>query len=118
MKIKPLISCFLPQDDQISLDKPSSGGGGLREPASLAHSAYSLAASAFSSQDTQLYINGAGLSYGYRGYPGLGAAMQHPVSLTTGAATQSNGEDGGGGRTDGWRGEGLYRDGEEMDGTK
>uniref|UniRef100_A0A8C2ZN17 Nucleolar protein 4-like b n=1 Tax=Cyclopterus lumpus TaxID=8103 RepID=A0A8C2ZN17_CYCLU len=61
------------------------------EPASLAHSAYSLAASAFSSQDSQLYINGAGLSYGYRGYPGLGAAMQHPVSLTTGAAAQSNG---------------------------
>ncbi|XP_059188231.1 nucleolar protein 4-like isoform X2 [Centropristis striata] len=75
-------------DEQISLDKPSSGG--LREPASLAHSAYSLAASAFSSQDSQLYINGAGLSYGYRGYPGLGAAMQHPVSLTTGAAAQSN----------------------------
>lgn len=92
--LKPLISCFLCQDEQISLDKPSSGGGGLREPASLAHSAYSLAASAFSSQDTQLYINGAGLSYGYRGYPGLGAAMQHPVSLTTGAAAQSNGEDG------------------------
>ncbi|XP_040008160.1 nucleolar protein 4-like [Xiphias gladius] len=78
-------------DEQISLDKPSSGGGSLREPASLAHSAYSLAASAFSSQDTQLYINGAGLSYGYRGYPGLGAAMPHPVSLTTGAAAQSNG---------------------------
>ncbi|XP_047425892.1 nucleolar protein 4-like isoform X2 [Mugil cephalus] len=77
-------------DEQISLDKPSSGGSGLREPASLANSAYSLAASAFSSQDTQLYINGAGLSYGYRGYPGLGAAMQHPVSLTTGAAAQSN----------------------------
>lgn len=85
------MSCLLLQDEQISLDKPSSGGG-LREPASLAHSAYSLAASAFSSQDTQLYINGAGLSYGYRGYPGLGAAMQHPVSLTTGAAAQSNGE--------------------------
>ncbi|XP_044066126.1 nucleolar protein 4-like isoform X4 [Siniperca chuatsi] len=78
-------------DEQISLDKPSSGGGGLKEPASLAHSAYSLAASAFSSQDTQLYINGAGLSYGYRGYPGLGTAIQHPVSLTTGTAAQSNG---------------------------
>nr|XP_040049169.1 nucleolar protein 4-like isoform X1 [Gasterosteus aculeatus aculeatus]XP_040049171.1 nucleolar protein 4-like isoform X1 [Gasterosteus aculeatus aculeatus] len=78
-------------DEQISLDKPSSGGGGLREPASLAHSAYSLAASAFASQDSQLYINGAGLSYGYRGFPGLGAPMQHPVSLTTGAAGQSNG---------------------------
>uniref|UniRef100_A0A8C5D299 Nucleolar protein 4-like n=2 Tax=Gouania willdenowi TaxID=441366 RepID=A0A8C5D299_GOUWI len=84
-------------DEPISLDKPSLGGGGgggaLREPASLAHSAFSLAASAFSSQDSNsLYINGSGLSYGYRGYPGLGAAMQHPVSLTTSAAvTQSNG---------------------------
>ncbi|XP_030589055.1 nucleolar protein 4-like isoform X2 [Archocentrus centrarchus] len=80
-------------DEQISLDKPSGVGGGLREPASLAHSAYSLAASAFSSQDSQLYINGAGLSYGYRGYPGLSTTMQHPVSLTTGttAAAQTNG---------------------------
>uniref|UniRef100_I3KC60 Nucleolar protein 4-like b n=2 Tax=Oreochromis niloticus TaxID=8128 RepID=I3KC60_ORENI len=73
-------------DEQIALDKPSGVGGVLREPASLAHSAYSLAASAFSSQESQLYINGAGLSYGYRGYPGLSATMQHPVSLTTGAA--------------------------------
>uniref|UniRef100_A0A3P8VN15 Nucleolar protein 4-like b n=1 Tax=Cynoglossus semilaevis TaxID=244447 RepID=A0A3P8VN15_CYNSE len=78
-------------DEQISLDKSSSGGGGVREPASLAHSAYSLATSAFSSQDAQLYINGAGLSYGFRGYPGLGAAMQHPISLTTGTAAQTNG---------------------------
>ncbi|KAK5895065.1 hypothetical protein CesoFtcFv8_011688 [Champsocephalus esox] len=78
-------------DEPVSLDKASGGGGGLREPASLAHSAYSLAASAFSSQDSQLYINGAGLSYGYRGYPGLGATMQHAVSQTTGAASQSNG---------------------------
>nr|XP_023861811.1 nucleolar protein 4-like [Salvelinus alpinus] len=71
-----------PQEEQIALDKPSS-----REPASLAHSAYSLAASAYS-QD-QLYING-GLNYSYRGYGGLGASMQHPVSLTT-ATAQSNG---------------------------
>uniref|UniRef100_A0A096M082 Nucleolar protein 4-like b n=1 Tax=Poecilia formosa TaxID=48698 RepID=A0A096M082_POEFO len=80
-------------DEQVSLEKPSGGGGGaaLRDPVSLAHSAYSLAASAFPSQDSQLYINGAGLSYGYRGYPGLSAAIQHPVSLTTGTATQSNG---------------------------
>uniref|UniRef100_A0A3P8VHC8 Nucleolar protein 4-like b n=1 Tax=Cynoglossus semilaevis TaxID=244447 RepID=A0A3P8VHC8_CYNSE len=86
-------------DEQISLDKSSSGGGGVREPASLAHSAYSLATSAFSSQDAQLYINGAGLSYGFRGYPGLGAAMQHPISLTTGTAAQTNGRNsrGGGG---------------------
>lgn len=85
-------SCFPLQDEQLSLDKPSSGGGGVREPPSLAHSAYSLAASAFSSQDAPLYINGAGLSYAYRGYPGLGGTMQHPVSLTTAAAAQSNGE--------------------------
>lgn len=84
-------SCFPLQDEQLSLDKPASGG--VREPPSLAHSAYSLAASAFSSQDAPLYINGAGLSYAYRGYPGLGATMQHPVSLTTGATAQSNGED-------------------------
>ncbi|XP_054642990.1 nucleolar protein 4-like [Dunckerocampus dactyliophorus] len=79
-------------DEQVSLDKPSScGGGALREPASLAHSAYSLAASTFSNQEPQLYINGAGLSYGYRGYLGLSAAMQHPISLTTGTTAQSNG---------------------------
>ena len=93
LKLTPRGSLSPPQDEPVSLDKASGGGGGLREPASLAHSAYSLAASAFSSQDSQLYINGAGLSYGYRGYPGLGAAMQHPVSQTTGAASQSNGED-------------------------
>lgn len=91
---RPFTSCFLCQDEQIPLDKPSSGGGGgaLREPLSLAHSAYSLAASAFSAQDATLYINGAGISYTYPGYPGLGAAMQHPVSLTGGNAAQSNGE--------------------------
>lgn len=85
-------SSFLWQDEQIALDKPSSGGGILREPSSLAHSAYSLAASAFSSQDATLYINGAGISYTYRGYPGLSAAMQHPVSLTGGTSAQSNGK--------------------------
>ncbi|XP_076131907.1 nucleolar protein 4-like b isoform X2 [Alosa pseudoharengus] len=69
-------------EEPIALDKPST-----REPASLAHSAYSLAATAYS-QD-QLYING-GLNYSYRGYSGLGASMPQPVSLTTGTA-QSNG---------------------------
>ncbi|XP_077369768.1 nucleolar protein 4-like [Festucalex cinctus] len=78
-------------DEQISLDKPPSGSGGPREPASLVPSAYSLAASAFTNQEPQVYINGAGLSYGYRGYLGLGGAVQHPVSLATGAAAQSNG---------------------------
>ncbi|KAI4892932.1 hypothetical protein NFI96_014184 [Prochilodus magdalenae] len=67
-------------EDQIALDKAIS-----REP--LTHSAYSLAASAYS-QD-QLYING-GLGYTYRAYGGLGGSMQHPVSLTTPTA-QSNG---------------------------
>ncbi|XP_055021634.1 LOW QUALITY PROTEIN: nucleolar protein 4-like [Boleophthalmus pectinirostris] len=71
--------------EDLSLEKPSAGA--LREPASLAHSAYSLAASAFSSQDSQLYINGAGLSYGYRTYPTVGT-ITHPVSLTT---AQTNG---------------------------
>lgn len=85
-------SCFPCQDEQIALDKPSSCGGALKEPSSLTHSAYSLAASAFSSQDATLYINGAGISYTYRGYPGLGAAMQHPVSLTGGTSAQSNGK--------------------------
>ncbi|XP_036067960.1 nucleolar protein 4-like isoform X2 [Oryzias melastigma] len=77
------------QDEPISLDKSSSSGAAVREPATLAHSAFSLAATAFSSPETQLYINGAGLSYGYRGY--LGPAIQHPVSLTTATATQGNG---------------------------
>lgn len=66
-----------------AVDKP-------REPISLAHSAYSLAASAFS-QD-QLYING-GLNYSYRGYGGLCGSIQHPVSLTT-ATAQTNGKRG------------------------
>ncbi|MGH0143153.1 UNVERIFIED_CONTAM: hypothetical protein FKN15_034537 [Acipenser sinensis] len=67
-----------PLDEQISLEKPSG-----REP----HSAFTLAASAYS-QD-QIYING-GLNYSYRGYGGLGASLQPPVSLTTGT-TLSNG---------------------------
>lgn len=71
------------QEDQIALEKAVS-----REPVPLTHSAYSLAASAYS-QD-QLYING-GLGYNYRGFTGLASSMQHPVSLTTPAA-QTNGE--------------------------
>ncbi|XP_051947819.1 nucleolar protein 4-like [Xyrauchen texanus] len=69
-------------EEPIALDKAVP-----REPASLAHSAYSLAASAYS-QD-QMYING-GLNYSYRGYGGLCASMPHPVSLTTPTA-QANG---------------------------
>ncbi|XP_052451087.1 nucleolar protein 4-like isoform X2 [Carassius gibelio] len=69
-------------DEPLPLDKAVS-----REPVSLTHSAYSLAASAYS-QD-QLYING-GLNYSYRGFGGLCASMQHPASLTT-ATAQTNG---------------------------
>lgn len=69
-------------EDQIALEKAVS-----REPVPLTHSAYSLAASAYS-QD-QLYING-GLGYNYRAFAGLAGNMQHPVSLTTPAA-QTNG---------------------------
>ncbi|KAJ8257352.1 hypothetical protein GJAV_G00184690 [Gymnothorax javanicus] len=76
------LDMYQTHEEQIALEKPIS-----REPATLAHSAYSLAATAYN-QD-QLYING-GLNYSYRGYGGLGASMQHPVSLTTGTA-QSNG---------------------------
>lgn len=71
------------QEDQIALEK-----AGSREPVPLTHSAYSLAASAYS-QD-QLYING-GLGYNYRAFAGLAGSMQHPVALTTPAA-QTNGE--------------------------
>ncbi|KAB5546380.1 hypothetical protein PHYPO_G00071390 [Pangasianodon hypophthalmus] len=69
-------------EDQIALEKAVS-----REPVPLTHTAYSLAASAYS-QD-QLYING-GLGYNYRAFAGLAGSMQHPVSLTTPAA-QTNG---------------------------
>lgn len=71
------------QEDQITLEKTVS-----REPVPLTHTAYSLAASAYS-QD-QLYING-GFGYNYRAFAGLAGSMQHPVSLTTTAA-QTNGE--------------------------
>ncbi|XP_063064324.1 nucleolar protein 4-like b isoform X2 [Engraulis encrasicolus] len=71
------------QEEPVALEKPAP-----RESASLGHTAYSLAATAYT-QD-QLYING-GLNYSYRGYNALGtSSMPQPVSLTTGAA-QSNG---------------------------
>ncbi|XP_061590786.1 nucleolar protein 4-like [Cololabis saira] len=77
-------------DEQISIEK-SSNGGVLREPASLAHAVYSLATSSFSSQNSQVYINGTGCSYGYCAYPGLDSAIQHRVSLTAGNSAQNNG---------------------------
>ncbi|TSM04908.1 Nucleolar protein 4-like [Bagarius yarrelli] len=70
-------------EDQIALEKAIS-----REPVPLTHSAYSLAASAYS-QD-QLYING-GFGYNYRAFAGLAGSMQHPVTHTTTPAAQSNG---------------------------
>lgn len=71
------------QEDQIALEKAVT-----REPVPLTHTAYSLAASAYS-QD-QLYING-GLGYNYRAFAGLAGNLQHPVSLTNPAA-QTNGQ--------------------------
>uniref|UniRef100_A0AAY4EBL5 Nucleolar protein 4 helical domain-containing protein n=1 Tax=Denticeps clupeoides TaxID=299321 RepID=A0AAY4EBL5_9TELE len=64
-------------DEPISVDKPSA-----RDPAALAHSGFSLAASAYS-QD-QLYTNG-GLTYSFRGYGALGGSLQNT------STTQSNG---------------------------
>ncbi|XP_060737485.1 nucleolar protein 4-like isoform X1 [Tachysurus vachellii] len=64
-------------DESINADKPNS-----RDPAAVAHSGFSLAASAYS-QD-QLYTNG-GLTYSFRGYGALGNSLQNS------AAAQSNG---------------------------
>lgn len=79
------IGVLVHQEEPVALEKPAP-----RESASLGHTAYSLAATAYT-QD-QLYING-GLNYSYRGYNALGtSSMPQPVSLTTGAA-QSNGKE-------------------------
>ncbi|KAB5567466.1 hypothetical protein PHYPO_G00233110 [Pangasianodon hypophthalmus] len=64
-------------DESITADKPNS-----RDPAAVAHSGFSLAASAYS-QD-QLYTNG-GLNYSFRGYGALGNSLQ------SSATAQSNG---------------------------
>ncbi|KAF7695311.1 nucleolar protein 4-like [Silurus meridionalis] len=64
-------------DESISTDKPNS-----RDPAAVAHSGFSLAASAYT-QD-QLYTNG-GLNYSFRGYGALGNSLQ------SSATAQSNG---------------------------
>ncbi|KAJ8408974.1 hypothetical protein AAFF_G00239950 [Aldrovandia affinis] len=86
------LDVYQSHDEQIALDKPSS-----REPATLAHSAYSLAASAYS-QD-QLYING-GLNYSYRGYGGLGPtdlSMKSLASNSSSSSSNSHGRGGGSG---------------------
>ncbi|KAM9475103.1 nucleolar protein 4-like isoform 2-T2 [Clarias gariepinus] len=64
-------------DESITADKSNS-----RDPAAVAHSGFSLAASAYS-QD-QLYTNG-GLNYSFRGYGALGNNLQ------SSATAQSNG---------------------------
>ncbi|XP_048879558.1 nucleolar protein 4-like [Brienomyrus brachyistius] len=71
------LDTYQPAEEQIALDKPS-----LRDPATLAHSAYSLAASVYSQE--QLYTNG-GLNYNYRGY-----GPQHTTPGST-ATPQTNG---------------------------
>lgn len=73
-----LFHCCPLQDESINADKPNS-----RDPAAVAHSGFSLAASAYS-QD-QLYTNG-GLTYSFRGYGALGNSLQNS------AAAQSNGQ--------------------------
>lgn len=71
-------SLLAPQDETVSSDKSSS-----RDPAALAHSGFSLAASAYA-QD-QLYTNG-GLNYSFRGYGTLGNNLQNN------GTPQTNGE--------------------------
>ncbi|XP_073723974.1 nucleolar protein 4-like isoform X2 [Misgurnus anguillicaudatus] len=89
-------------DETVSSDKPSS-----RDPAALAHSGFSLAASAYA-QD-QLYTNG-GLNYSFRGYGTLqnngtqqsngptDLSMKSLASSTTSSSSSnSHGQGGGGG---------------------
>ncbi|XP_076859807.1 nucleolar protein 4-like isoform X1 [Brachyhypopomus gauderio] len=71
------LDIYQSHDEPITADKPNS-----RDPAALAHSGFSLAASTYS-QD-QLYTNG-GLNYSFRGYGTLGN------SLPNSGTTQSNG---------------------------
>ncbi|XP_051963959.1 nucleolar protein 4-like [Xyrauchen texanus] len=92
-------------DESVTVDKPNS-----RDPAALAHSGFSLAASAYS-QD-QLYTNG-GLNYSFLGYGTLGNSLQNngtpqtngPTDLsmkslasnTSTSSSNSHGQGGGGG---------------------
>lgn len=57
------------QDESVAADKSNS-----RDPAALAPSGFTLAASAYS-QD-QLYTNG-GLNYSFRGYGTIGNSLQN-----------------------------------------
>lgn len=69
------------QEEPIALDKQHS-----RDSTAIAHSTYSLPASAYS-QDP-VYVNG-GLNYSYRGYGSLSSNLQPSASLQTG--NHSNG---------------------------
>ncbi|XP_056629243.1 nucleolar protein 4-like [Triplophysa dalaica] len=100
------LDIYQAHDENVSSDKSSS-----RDPAALANSGFSLAASAYS-QD-QLYTNG-GLNYSFRGYGTLGNSLQNngtqqtngPTDLsmkslasnsTSSSSSNSHGQGGGGG---------------------
>ncbi|XP_068079244.1 nucleolar protein 4-like isoform X2 [Danio rerio] len=100
------LDIYQAHDESTTADKPNS-----RDPAALAHSGFTLAASAYS-QD-QLYTNG-GLNYSFRGYGTLGNNLQNngtsqtngPTDLsmkslasnsTSSSSSNSHGQGGGGG---------------------
>ncbi|KAA0714079.1 Nucleolar protein 4 [Triplophysa tibetana] len=100
------LDIYQAHDETVSSDKSSS-----RDPAALANSGFTLAASAYS-QD-QLYTNG-GLNYSFRGYGTLGNSLQNngtqqtngPTDLsmkslasnsTSSSSSNSHGQGGGGG---------------------
>ncbi|XP_067269949.1 nucleolar protein 4-like [Pseudorasbora parva] len=100
------LDIYQAHDESVTADKPNS-----RDPAALANSGFTLAASAYS-QD-QLYTNG-GLNYSFRGYGTLGNNLQNngtsqtngPTDLsmkslasnsTSSSSSNSHGQGGGGG---------------------
>lgn len=100
------LDIYQAHDESVTADKPNS-----RDPAALANSGFSLAASAYS-QD-QLYTNG-GLNYSFRGYGTHGNNIQNngtsqtngPTDLsmkslasnsTSSSSSNSHGQGGGGG---------------------
>ncbi|XP_059359704.1 nucleolar protein 4-like [Carassius carassius] len=100
------LDIYQAHDESVAADKPNS-----RDPAALAHSGFTLAASAYS-QD-QLYTNG-GLNYSFRGYGTIGNSLQNngttqtngPTDLsmkslasnsTSSSSSNSHGQGGGGG---------------------
>uniref|UniRef100_A0A8C1P180 Nucleolar protein 4-like a n=1 Tax=Cyprinus carpio TaxID=7962 RepID=A0A8C1P180_CYPCA len=100
------LDIYQANDESVAADKPNS-----RDPAALAHSGFTLAASAYS-QD-QLYTNG-GLNYSFRGYGTIGNSLQNngtsqtngPTDLsmkslasnsTSSSSSNSHGQGGGGG---------------------